>query len=303
VHPSIFLGPKTTLVALGVRHRTPPPKYHNHLHPQPHLTPTHTNQGLLSELLLTMASLAEEHADLLMAGFTHLQPAQPIRFSHWVLSHVAALMRDSQRLQDQLARINVMPLGSGALAGHAFGKACGRGWIGLCGLHHHHSSRSPLIQPNPRSTHNTTQPSPPNTQPTTNHTANTPPDTTIISPPGIDRAFLAQELGFGAISLNSLDAVSDRDFIAEFMLWASLAMVHLSQLSEDLIIYNYTKQVALSDAYSTGACGGGRTGGRESMGVVLCGVVLCGVVWYRRRCLVVSALWEVAGMKRGQSHP
>ncbi len=70
---------------------------------------------------------------------------------------------------------------------------------------------------------------------------------------GIDRELLRTELGFDSISLNSLDAVSDRDFIAEFMLWASLVMVHLSQLSEDLIIYNYTKQVSLSDAYSTGS--------------------------------------------------
>ena len=70
---------------------------------------------------------------------------------------------------------------------------------------------------------------------------------------GIDRAFIASELNFGGITLNSLDAVSDRDFIAEFMLWASLLMVHLSQLSEDLIIYNYNKAVILSDAYSTGS--------------------------------------------------
>lgn len=73
-----------------------------------------------------------------------------------------------QRLSDQLPRINTLPLGSGALAGHAF---------------------------------------------------------------GIDRAFLASELGFGDVTLNSLDAVSDRDFIAEFMLWASLLMTHLSQAS------------------------------------------------------------------------
>ena len=139
-------------------------------------------RSLLSELLLTMTSLASEHIDLLMAGFTHLQPAQPIRFSHWVMSHAAALVRDSQRLVDQQKRINVLPLGSGALAGHAF---------------------------------------------------------------GVDREMLGEELGFESLSLNSLDAVCDRDFIAEFLWWASLVMVHLSQLAEDLIIYNYTKQVSL----------------------------------------------------------
>ncbi|KAM3576968.1 hypothetical protein VYU27_001110 [Nannochloropsis oceanica] len=137
-----------------------------------------------------MTSLASEHIDLLMAGFTHLQPAQPIRFSHWVMSHAAALVRDCQRLVDQRKRINVLPLGSGALAGHAF---------------------------------------------------------------GVDREMIRKELGFESLTLNSLDAVCDRDFVAEFMWWASLATVHLSQLAEDLIIYNYTKQVGLSDAYSTGS--------------------------------------------------
>ncbi|EWM26858.1 argininosuccinate lyase [Nannochloropsis gaditana] len=147
-------------------------------------------RSLLVELLHTMTSLAREHLPLLMAGFTHLQPAQPIRFSHWVMSHAAALLRDLQRLVDQEQRINVLPLGSGALAGHAF---------------------------------------------------------------GIDREFLRQELGFAGVSLNSLDAVCDRDFIAEFLSWAALTTVHLSQVAEDLIIYNYTKQVGLSDAYSTGS--------------------------------------------------
>lgn len=140
-------------------------------------------QSLLVELLHTMTSLAREHLPLLMAGFTHLQPAQPIRFFHWVMSHAAALLRDLQRLVDQEQRINVLPLGSGALAGHAF---------------------------------------------------------------GIDREFLRQELGFAGVSLNSLDAVCDRDFIAEFLSWAALTTVHLSQVAEDLIIYNYTKQVSAS---------------------------------------------------------
>jgi len=127
--------------------------------------------GLLTDLIRTMSAVAEDRIDLLMAGFTHLQPAQPVRFSHWVLSHVAPLQRDSQRLLDQIPRINTMPLGSGALAGHAF---------------------------------------------------------------GIDRPALAEDLGFVRPTPNSLDAVSDRDFIAEFMNWASLLMVHLSQVRNSI---------------------------------------------------------------------
>ncbi|CAM9642650.1 unnamed protein product [Discosporangium mesarthrocarpum] len=106
------------------------------------------------------------------------------------MSHVAALHRDCQRLHDLLPRVNTLPLGCGALAGHAF---------------------------------------------------------------GIDRDFLKEELGFTSITLNSMDTVCDRDFVAEYMWWASLMLTHLSQLAEDLIILNYTKSVGLSDAYSTGS--------------------------------------------------
>jgi argininosuccinate lyase len=72
-------------------------------------------------------------------------------------------------------------------------------------------------------------------------------------PFGIDRSALAESLGFSDVSLNSLDATSDRDFIAEFMSWASLLMVHLSQFAEDVIILNMQKCVTMSDAYSTGS--------------------------------------------------
>jgi argininosuccinate lyase len=132
-------------------------------------------QAALKELIGTATQLAENHIDLLMPGFTHLQPAQPIRFSHWVLSQVAPLMRDAERLQDLTKRVDVLPLGSGALAGNSF---------------------------------------------------------------GIDRTLLSKSLGFSRISSNSLDAVCDRDFIAEFLFWASMLMVHFSQMSEDLIVYN-----------------------------------------------------------------
>lgn len=127
-----------------------------------------------------------------MPGYTHLQPAQPVRWSHWLLSHAWAWQRDAQRLNDLTARVNLLPLGSGALAGNPF---------------------------------------------------------------AIDRAALAADLGFVGITPNSLDSVSDRDFIAEFLFWATLTMVHLSRLAEDLIIFSSREFgfVTLADAYSTGS--------------------------------------------------
>nr|CCA18685.1 unnamed protein product [Albugo laibachii Nc14] len=147
-------------------------------------------QSSLSEFIGVGAQVAEKNIDLLMPGFTHLQPAQPIRFSHWVLSHGAPIRRDSERLRELFHRVDCLPLGSGALAGNSF---------------------------------------------------------------GVDRKALALELGFRNVTCNSLDAVCDRDFIAEFLFWASLTMVHFSQLSEDLIIYNTLKFVSMADAYSTGS--------------------------------------------------
>ena len=139
-----------------------------------------------------MAKRAEAEVDLLMPGYTHLQPAQPIRWGHWLLAHATALARDADRLSDCRRRTNVMPLGSGALAGHPF---------------------------------------------------------------GIDRDALAKDLQFDGISANSLDAVSDRDFIVEFMFGGSLLGTHLSKLAEDLIIYSSSEfgYVKLSDAYATGS--------------------------------------------------
>ena len=75
----------------------------------------------LHELLLVGCRHAEQYVELLMAGYTHLQPAQPIRYSHWMCSHLTPLVRDAQRLQEIMPRTNVCPLGTGALAGHAFG--------------------------------------------------------------------------------------------------------------------------------------------------------------------------------------
>lgn len=143
-------------------------------------------------LIRSAADRAEAEIDVLMPGYTHLQPAQPIRWSHFLLSHANAWSRDLSRLDDLTKRVDVMPLGSGALAGHPF---------------------------------------------------------------GIDRVALARDLGFANVSQNSLDAVSDRDFIAEFHFWASLCGVHLSRWAEDLIVYS-TREfgfVQCSDAYATGS--------------------------------------------------
>ncbi|HID87734.1 MAG TPA: argininosuccinate lyase, partial [Anaerolineae bacterium] len=132
------------------------------------------------------------HLDLVMPGYTHLQRAQPILFSHWLLSYFWMLQRDRERLADWRKRASVLPLGSGALAGHAL---------------------------------------------------------------GIDREFLARELGFDRLSENSVDAVSDRDFIAEFLFCAALLQIHLSRLAEDLILFSTSEFgfVQLDEAYATGS--------------------------------------------------
>lgn len=146
----------------------------------------------LHELLRVTVARAEQELDILMPGYTHLQPAQPIRWSHWLLNHAWSWQRDAQRLDELSARVNIMPLGSGALAGNPF---------------------------------------------------------------AIDRMALAADLEFADITQNSMDGVSDRDFVAEFLFWASLTMVHLSNLSEDLIIYSSREFgfVTIADAYSTGS--------------------------------------------------
>ncbi|HMJ08551.1 MAG TPA: argininosuccinate lyase, partial [Pyrinomonadaceae bacterium] len=144
--------------------------------------------GLQSALL----DSAERFFGVMMPGYTHLQRAQPILWAHWCLAYYEMLHRDRERFAQMLPRINVLPLGSGALAGTGF---------------------------------------------------------------DIDRQAVARELGFTAVSRNSLDAVSDRDFAVEFTGAASLAMVHLSRMAEDLILYCSTEFgfVELSDAVSTGS--------------------------------------------------
>jgi argininosuccinate lyase len=144
----------------------------------------------LANLLSAGAEYSAEHVDILMAGYTHLQPAQPIRFSHWLLSHLSPVMRDTERLKEIIPRANQCPLGSGALAGNAF---------------------------------------------------------------GVDREFLAKELGFDGVTPNSLDSVCDRDFVVEFLMWSTLLLTHFSQFAEDVIITNLLKGVDIDDAYATGS--------------------------------------------------
>ncbi len=147
----------------------------------------------LRTLIAVAVERAERESDALMPGFTHLQSAQTVRWSHWLLCHAAAWRRDDERLGQLLGRVATLPLGSGALAGNPF---------------------------------------------------------------GVDRRALAADLGFfGGVCPNSMDAVSDRDYVAEVQFWAALCMTHLSRFAEDLIIYSSLQfgMVQLSDAYSTGS--------------------------------------------------
>ena len=146
----------------------------------------------LQSLQIALLNLAEENVDLVMPGYTHLQRAQPIFFAHFLLAQLEAFERDAGRLRDCLTRTDVLPLGSGALAG-----------------------------------------------------------STIV----LDRELIARELGFARTSQNSLDAVSDRDFVCEFLFGLALIGLHLSRLSEDLILWSTTEFgfVEFSDVFSTGS--------------------------------------------------
>ncbi|MBI5450884.1 MAG: argininosuccinate lyase [Gammaproteobacteria bacterium] len=139
-----------------------------------------------------LVDLAEREVDTILPGFTHLQVAQPVTFGHHMLAWQEMLARDAERLRDCRRRVNVMPLGSAALAGTSY---------------------------------------------------------------PIDRALTARLLGFDAISENSLDAVSDRDFIIEFCAAASLVMMHLSRFAEELIIWSSAQFdfIELSDSFCTGS--------------------------------------------------
>lgn len=146
----------------------------------------------LQNFMSVIITRAKQEIDVLMPGYTHLQRAQPIRWSHWLLSYGWMLKRDIERMLGLQTRVSSLTLGSGALAGNPF---------------------------------------------------------------PIDRKSLATDLGFMEVSGNSLDAVSDRDFVAEFLFWASMLGTHLSRWAEDLILYSSKEFgfVTLADAYSTGS--------------------------------------------------
>ncbi len=143
----------------------------------------------LRQVILT---LAKEHLDVIMPGYTHLQRAQPVLFSHHLLAYYEMFSRDTKRFIDGLGRIDVNPLGSAALAG-------------------------------------TTYP--------------------------IDRDYTSELLNFPRTSANSIDAVSDRDFMMEFLSSASICMVHFSRMSEELILWSSSEFgfVILPDAFATGS--------------------------------------------------
>ncbi len=157
-----------------------------------------TRQAIVDSCAGTLAlqqallARAAEHVDSLLPGYTHLQRAQPVSLAHHLLAYVEMLRRDFDRLVDAFARTNVLPLGSGALAG---------------------------------------------------------------VPYPIDRRLVADLLGFRAVSANSIDAVSDRDFVVEFLACAALCGVHLSRLAEELVLWSSAefRYVEMDDAWSTGS--------------------------------------------------
>jgi len=146
----------------------------------------------LLELCGTLRTAAHAHSDALMPGFTHLQHAQPVLYAHYLLAYEEMFARDLDRLLDCYARTNVLPLGSGALAG---------------------------------------------------------------APYPIDRSETARLLGFDDISANSLDAVSDRDFAVEHVAALAIVAVHLSRISEELVLWATTEFgfIRLADAHATGS--------------------------------------------------
>ncbi|MCJ7663690.1 MAG: argininosuccinate lyase [Desulfobacterales bacterium] len=147
---------------------------------------------LLKGLQTSLVGWADKHMDAVMPGYTHLRKAQPILLSHHVMAYYEMFKRDRERLMDALGRMDVLPLGSGALAG---------------------------------------------------------------TPYPLDRKLLAEQLGFAKISQNSIDAVSDRDFVAEFLFCSCLLMMHLSRLCEELILWSAPEFgfLRLPQAFCTGS--------------------------------------------------
>ncbi|KGP76534.1 argininosuccinate lyase [Desulfosporosinus sp. Tol-M] len=149
-------------------------------------------KSLIEKLLQTLLHISEEHLETWMPGYTHLQKAQPITFAHHLMAYVQMFLRDLGRLNDTRKRLNISPLGSGAMAGTTF----------------------PL-----------------------------------------DRAKVAMELDFDGVTLNSLDGVSDRDFALEFLATASILMMHLSRMCEELVLWSTGefRFISMDDGYATGS--------------------------------------------------
>jgi len=146
----------------------------------------------LKALQHSLAELAKPNKDVIMPGYTHLQQAQPILLAHHLLAYFEMFQRDKERFYDCLKHTDILPLGSGALAG---------------------------------------------------------------VPYPIDRQFVARELGFNKVSANSLDAVSDRDFVIEFESSAALTMMHLSRLAEEIILWSSAEFgfIEIDKSYTTGS--------------------------------------------------
>jgi argininosuccinate lyase len=152
----------------------------------------HRVTDLVREMQRALVNLADRNVDLIFPGYTHLQRAQPVLLAHHLLAYYEMLKRDRQRFQEGLLRVNILPLGSAAVAGSTF---------------------------------------------------------------DLNRKMVAEDLGFDAISENSMDAVSDRDFVIEFISASSILMMHLSRLCEELIIWSTQEFgfVVLPEAFCTGS--------------------------------------------------
>lgn len=147
---------------------------------------------LIRQMSKVLVRMADDNIDAIMPGYTHMQKAQPVLFSHYLMAYYQMLKRDSDRLKDCHKRTDILPLGSAALAGTSY----------------------PL-----------------------------------------DRKLMARLLGFKNISKNSIDAVSDRDFCIEFLSDCAIIMMHLSRLSEEIVLWSSGefRFIELSDAFSTGS--------------------------------------------------
>ena len=152
----------------------------------------HETLGCIKVLQAALVAVAETHKEVMIPGYTHLQRAQPVLLSHHLLAYFHMLQRDRERFHDCLRRTDVLPLGSGALAG---------------------------------------------------------------VPYPIDREFVAKDLGFSRVSMNSMDAVADRDFLVDYHAAAAACMMHLSRMAEEMVLWSSQEFgfIRLADRYTTGS--------------------------------------------------